>query len=122
MRDYAAVIAALREKAKRSEFPEETKALNAKADELAKTYNVKEVTNDPFDSVDWLYTIYRKSYDDMLNEFFDFEYPRPHYSDHNFIIHITGEDQRWRRSYLWPKDGSPMMNPDHSWQDTDSEE
>ena len=121
-RDYAAVIAALRQKAKATEFPEEADALNAKADELAKAHNVTENTPDPFSTDEWIKRNYRMSRDDFVNQFFT-NYPRPQYmpGESQFLIVVTGEDQKWRRSYLWPKDGSPMMNPDHSWTDTDNE-
>lgn len=121
-RDYAAIIAALREKAKRTEFPEEAKLLNAKADELAKAHDVKESVRDPFDTDNWIRQNYRMTRDDFVSQFFN-NYPRPHMPEESqFLIVVTGEDQRWRRSYLWPTDGSPMMNPDHSWQDTDNEQ
>lgn len=121
-RDYAAIIAALREKAKRTEFPEEAKLLNAKADELAKAHDVKESVRDPFDTDNWIRQNYRMTHDDFVSQFFN-KYPRPHMPEKSqFLIVVTGEDQRWRRSYLWPTDGSPMMNPDHSWQDTDNEQ
>jgi hypothetical protein len=122
-RDYAAIIAALREKAKRTEFPEEAKLLNAKADELAKAHNVKEQVKDPFDTDDWIRQNYRMSRDDFVSQFFkpsSYSFGTQPYNF--FLIVVTGEDQRWRRSYLWPQDGSPMMNPDHSWQDTDNEQ
>ena len=122
-RDYAAIIAALREKAKRTEFPEEAKLLNAKADELAKAHDVKESVRDPFDTDNWIRQNYRMTRDDFVSQFFNNNYPRPHMPEESqFLIVVTGEDQRWRRSYLWPTDGSPMMNPDHSWQDTDNQQ
>jgi Protein of unknown function (DUF2786) len=93
-RDYAAIIAAMREKARRSEFPEEKKALNTKADELQEKYKVNQVPVYETDPSDWI---------------------------GSYLIVITGEDQKWRHSYLWPVnvDNSPMMNPYHPWDDTE---
>jgi hypothetical protein len=118
-RDYAAIIAALREKASRSEFPEEKAALTAKANELAEKYKAEAKPsndNDPWNTDSWIRTNYRMSRDEFVAEFFATKPPQS-----NFLIVVTGEDQKWRRSYLWPKDGSPIMNPDHSWQDTEYE-
>lgn len=124
-RDYAAIIAALRAKAEATEFEAEREALNAKADELAKEHNITEDKPSPFDINDWVYQNYRMSQEDFVNAFFR-PSPQAHPAyyrppESQFLIVVTGEDQKWRRSYLWPKDGSPMMNPDHSWQDTDNE-
>jgi hypothetical protein len=126
-RDYAAIIAALREKAKRSEFPAEKEALEAKANELEKEHpNAK--PNSPHDSFnigDWTHENYGMTREEFVNTFFRPPPPPPSHHVYmkpsQFIIVITGEDQKWRKSYLWPSDGSPMMNPDHSWTDTDNE-
>ena|SRR5208282_346110 len=116
-RDYAAIIAAMREKARRSDFPEEKKALETKAKELEEKYDVKEpVPEYETDPTDWIRQNYRMSRDEFVRDFFS-TYPVP--PEHQFLVVITGEDQKWRRSYLWPNDGSPIMNPDHTWTDTE---
>jgi hypothetical protein len=81
-RDYAAIIAAMRVKAKSTEYAEERDALLEKAKELEEKIRSK----GPKDT---------------------------------FLIVITGEDPKWRHSYLWPTDGSPIMNPNHPWEDTE---
>ena len=120
MRDYAAMIAALREKAKRSEFPAEKEALEAKANELEKEHPSAKPNSprDPFNIDDWSRQNYGMTREEFMSTFFR---PAPSREPSQFIIVITGEDQKWRKSYLWPCDGSPMMNPDHSWTDTDNE-
>jgi hypothetical protein len=116
-RDYAAIIAALRAKAKATEFDAERDALNAKADELAKEHNITEDKPSPLNiDDDWVQQYYRMSRDDFIRDFFGAPIFR---APGQFVIVITGEDQRWRRSYLWPPDGSPLPNPDHSWEDTE---
>jgi hypothetical protein len=108
-RDYAAIIAAMRVKAKKTEFPEERDALLAKAKELEEKYDLKGVPpvyeSDP---TDWIRVNYR-----MTGQYF---YTKP---EDKFLVVITGEDPKWRRSYLWPTDGSPIMNPYHPWEDTE---
>jgi hypothetical protein len=119
-RDYAAIIAALREKAKRTDSPQEKVALETKAKELETKYKVKDKpnTDDPWNTDSWIRDNYRMSRDQFVREFFK---PTPRPPASQFLIVVTGEDQKWRHSYLWPQDGSPMMNPDHSWEDTDWE-
>jgi anthranilate phosphoribosyltransferase len=78
-RDYAAIIAAMRVKAKSTEYAEERDALLEKAKELEEKTKPKDT----------------------------------------FLIVITGEDPKWRHSYLWPTDSSPIMNPYHPWEDTE---
>jgi hypothetical protein len=116
-RDYAAIIAALREKAERSEFPDEREALTAKADELEEKYKVTKPApdRDPWNTDSWIRDNYHMSREQFVYTFYP---PSPPSS---FLIVVTGEDQKWRRSYLWPQDGSPMMNPFHPWDDTDNE-
>ena len=115
-RDYVAIIAALRAKAKATEFDAERDALNAKADELVKEHHITEDKPGPLYIDDWVQQNYRMSRDDFIRDFFGapiFQEPK------QFHIIILGEDQKWRRSYLWPPDGSPLPNPDHSWEDTE---
>ena len=128
-RDYAAIIAAMREKAKRTEFPEEREALEAKAKELEEKYDVRKPTPEYVTNpTDWINQHYRMSPEDFADMFFTpppptnhLWYPRNPTGKSTFLINIVGEDPKWRRSYLWPSDGSPQPNPDHSWEDTEFE-
>ena len=112
-RDYAAIIAAMRVKAKSTEYAEERDALLEKAKELEEKYDLKGVPVYESDPTDWIRENYRMTREDFIGQYFATK-PKD-----TFLIVITGEDPKWRHSYLWPTDGSPIMNPYHPWEDTE---
>jgi hypothetical protein len=119
-RDYAAIIAAMREKAKRTEFPEEREALEAKAKELEEKYDVRkpapEYVTDPRD---WVRDNYNTTFEEFVQDLYRQESGRRNAQQYIVFVKAPGEDPKWRRSYLWPSDGSPMMNVYHPWDDTE---